>query len=97
MKAKDVEPKVLRLLETIPETRKDDWLLLKHYYSEIIDVKLFSFATVCDYHNEFELPSFESIRRCRQKIQSKRPDLVDPGTAKKRHKLIDEYKEYAKI
>lgn len=97
MKIKNIEPKVLRLLEDYPATRGDDWLLLKMYYNEIVDVNNISFASICDNHNQLELPSFETIRRCRQKIQARRLDLVDPATAKKRRKLIDEFKEYAKV
>lgn len=96
-KLQNIEPKVVRLLEEHPRARKDDWYLLKVYYNEIIDVSFMSFATVCDHHEELGLPSFESIRRCRQKVQAKRPDLIDPSTAKHRHKLIDDYKEYAKV
>lgn len=96
-KLKNIEPKVIKILEEHPETRGDDFLLLKHYYNEIIDVSFMSFATVCDHHEELDLPSFESIRRCRQKVQANRPDLVDPRTAKHRRKLIDDYKDYAKV
>ncbi len=92
-----IEPRVIEILETNPLARADDWVLLKVFYDEIIDTKVFSFATVCELHDELGLPSFESIRRCRQKVQANRPDLVDPTTAKHRRKLIDEYKEYAKV
>lgn len=95
-KIKTIEPKVLAILEQKPAARKDDWLLLKEYYNEIIDTSALSFATVCEHHNELGLPSFETLRRCRQKIQAKRLDLVDPTTAKHRRKLIDDFKDYAK-
>lgn len=97
MKLQNIEPKVIKILEEYPYTRRDDWLLLKVYYNEIIDVNTMSFATVCDHHEELNLPSFESIRRCRQKVQAKRLDLVDPTTAKHRRKLIDDFEEYAKV
>ena len=48
------------------------------------------------HHADFGLPPFESVRRCRQKVQAKHPELVDPSTAKHRHRLIDEYKEVAR-
>ena len=95
-KIKTIEPKVIAILEQKPRTRGDDWLLLKEFYNEIIDTSALSFATVCEHHNELGLPSFETIRRCRQKVQANRLDLVDPTTAKQRRKLIDDYKEYAK-
>lgn len=96
-KIKVVENTVLRLLETKPITRTDDFALLDAYYDEICDTKWISFHNICLHHNELGLPSFETIRRCRQKIQAQRPDLVDPGTAKQRRKLIDDYKDYAKV
>lgn len=95
-KLKNIEPKVTRILETTPAARKSDAVLIKDYYNEVIDVNTLSFAAVCEHHEELGLPSFESIRRCRQKVQAKRPDLVDPTTAKRRRKLIEDYEEYAK-
>lgn len=94
---RNIETKVIKILEEYPETRGDDWLLLRAFYNEIIDVSTMSFATVCQHHEDLKLPSFESIRRCRQKVQANRLDLVDPRTAKHRRKLVDEYKEYAKV
>lgn len=94
---KVVENTVLRLLESNPHTRTDDFALLDAYYGETVDTSIMSFKTICVHHNELGLPSFETIRRCRQKIQAQRPDLVDPGTAKQRRKLIDDYKDYAKV
>ena len=92
-----IECEVIDILEKHPETRGDDWLLLKVFYNQIIDTSVMSFATVCEHHDELGLPSFESIRRCRQKIQARRMDLVDPNTAKQRRKLVDDYKDYAKV
>lgn len=90
-----IETKVTYILETYPATRKDDWQLLKRYYDTIIDTEKMSFAVVCDHHEDLGLPSFESIRRCRQKVQEKRIDLIDQNTSKYRKKMIDEYKDYA--
>lgn len=97
MKLANIEPKVIKILENNPRTRGDDWLLLDAYYNEIIDTSVMSFKTVCEHHEELGLPSFESLRRCRQKVQAKRLDLVDPNTAKHRRKLVEDYKEYAKV
>ena len=95
-KLKNVEPKVTRILEQYPASRKSDAVLVKIYYNEVIDVDTLSFGAVCDHFEDLGLPSFESIRRCRQKVQAKRPDLVDPTTAKKRRKLVEDYQDYAK-
>ncbi len=39
--------------------------------------------------------NFESIRRCRQKVQEKYPELKDMNTVEKRGKEIGEYREFA--
>lgn len=39
--------------------------------------------------------NFESIRRCRQKIQAKYPELKDKHTAEVRENEQDEYERYA--
>lgn len=95
-KLKNIEPKVQRILEEYPASRKSDATLVKIFYNEVVDVNTLSFATICDHQEDLGLPSWESIRRCRQKVQAKRPDLVDPSTAKRRRKLIEDYEEYAK-
>ena len=97
MRLNRIEIKVTDILERCPQARADDWVLLKEFYDEYIDTELFTFATMCQFHNELDLPSFESVRRCRQKIQAKRPELVDPTTAKHRRKLVEEYENYAKV
>lgn len=97
MRLRKIEERVTEILERCPETRKDDWLLLKEFYDEYFDTNNMYFATVCENHDLMDLPSFESVRRCRQKIQAKRKDLIDPSTAKYRRKLMDDYEEYAKV
>lgn len=39
--------------------------------------------------------NFESIRRCRQRIQAKRPELKDTKTADARYEEQNEYERYA--
>lgn len=39
--------------------------------------------------------NFESIRRCRQKVQEKYPELKDMSTAEKRAEEISEYRKFA--
>lgn len=39
--------------------------------------------------------NFESIRRCRQRVQEKRPYLKDVDTAEKREEEISEYRKFA--
>ena len=97
MKLKTLEQVVLETLIEKPETQKDDFILILKVYEKLTDKDTMgqSFSVLITYHNDFGLPPFESIRRCRQKVQAKHPELVDPSTAKQRHKLIEEYKDYA--
>ena len=47
------------------------------------------------HHKDYRLPYFESIRRTRQKIQAKRPELKDITTAIARFEEQNEYERYA--
>ena len=98
MKLKTLEQIVLETLTENPETQKDDFVLIERVYSQLSGGFTIqsSFGYVMQHHADLGLPPFESVRRCRQKVQANHPELVDPSTAKHRHKLIDEYKDYAK-
>lgn len=39
--------------------------------------------------------NFESIRRCRQKVQEKYPELKDANTTEKRAEEVSEYRKFA--
>ena len=60
------------VLDRYPETRGDDRELIKVLYDEFYSVWSEPFYMVMNRH---DLPSFESIRRCRQKIQEENEDL----------------------
>lgn len=73
---RNVEDKVRDVLEKFPETRSDDYLLVGftwaiHYG---IDPSK-SIAEVFRHHEKYKLPGWDSIRRCRQKIQEREPSL----------------------
>lgn len=75
-KPKDIESKVEMLLEGFPETRDDDYVLTYRFWIMYCDVKPHtSVFSALLYHEDFGIPGFDTIRRCRQKIQSDRPDL----------------------
>lgn len=59
-------------LEKYPETRSSDRSLILHIYSEFYGVFSEPFFKVMD---RSDLPSFESIRRTRQKIQAEVEEL----------------------
>ena len=64
--------KVWWCLENYPETRSSDRSLILHVYQVFYGVFTTPFYKVMD---DGDLPSFESIRRCRQKIQEECEDL----------------------
>ena len=81
---------VERILRDYPGTRDDDRELIKTLYGKYYGV---------DYYNPWgavikdkNLPSFESIRRCRQKIQEHNEDLR--GTKKSEDARLEKQEEY---
>ena len=91
-----MENVVLEILENSPAARSDDyvlmWLVCQKVNPEIVEKP---FADVLYNHKALGLPNWETVTRCRRKIQEKRPDLVAPETARKRRKEEQEYREYA--
>lgn len=47
-------------------------------------------------HKENGVPKYETVTRCRRKIQAKRPELKEPHTAQKRAERETEFKDYAR-
>lgn len=68
----NITAKVWYLLDKYPETRNSDRTLILYYYSEFEGVFNQPFNRVM---GNGDLPSFESIRRARQKIQSEVEEL----------------------
>lgn len=72
-KLMNVKSMVLFELSERPETRNSDRLLIYWVYRDyfgVWDNEVFFNVIMRD-----DLPSFETIRRCRAKIQAERPDL----------------------
>lgn len=91
-----LESVVLSILEQSTAARKDDyvlfWLVCEKIKPEIVEKP---FADVLYNHIAWGLPNWESVTRCRRKIQAKRPDLVDKNAERKRRKEEKEYRAYA--
>ena len=86
--------KVWFCLDRYPETRADDRELIKVLYEEFYSVWAEPFYMVMNRH---DLPSFESIRRCRQKIQEENEDLrADKATEDRRLEAQIDFIEYAR-
>lgn len=98
MKIDTIHNTVKDILETNKRARTDDFYLWSCVCSETCGtaVLLMPFGTLAKMHNAYSLPSFETVRRSRQKIQAKYPDLRDEETAIKRAEKEQEYIEYAR-
>ena len=71
-RVREVTPKVFDMLKNYPATRSDDRLLIRAIYDHYYHVTRQPFEEVM---MRTDLPSFESIRRARQKIQEYYEDL----------------------
>lgn len=92
-----MKEKVTYLLEQYPKLRDDDFLLVGSVYSVFYGVQPSDkFLDVMRNHKNKNLPSFETIRRTRQKVQEERIDLQS-STAKQKEKQIafDHYYDFA--
>jgi hypothetical protein len=91
-KIKTISDKVKFILANVPQTRNDDNLLtLKVWALEEpnLRAKDFPFVEFAKRFLDRELPSTESIRRTRQKIQEQYPELRHPAG----HLVRKEYAE----
>lgn len=92
-KIKDAEKKVEYILSEIPETRKDDFILIavfKDFY-----FNGYTMEQCMLNHNELGFPSFETITRCRRKIQAKYPELANSKVQEMRADREQDFKAYA--
>ena len=96
-KLNTMEKVVLEVLEQSPISRADDyalmWLVCEKIKPELVEKP---FADVMYHHHTLGLPNWETVTRCRRKIQAQRPDLVSPNTARRRRKEEKVYIDYAR-
>lgn len=86
---------VLETLQRIPETRSSDRVLISEVYDNFYGVGNVAFWKVMEQMGG-ELPSFETITRCRRKIQETHPDLrAVKEVEQERDNRQIEFKEYA--
>lgn len=81
-------------LRDFPKTRDDDFILVSTIYGRYVDTSR-SFEYIMEHHEELGLPSFESIRRTRQKLQSEFP-LLYGASGEMRKMRAEEEKKYRK-
>ena len=98
---KTIENRVLAVLKEYPEARNDDMKLYLLVSEACIydthGIGDFRFEDVMSNYKAYGIPCFESIRRTRQKIQAKHPELgCSPEVRRARHKMQRVYSDYAK-
>ena len=98
MELNAMKPKVEYLLKMYPRLRDDDWLLIgmvfHTYYGIGYDI---GFLELMKKHTELDLPSFETIRRTRQKVQEEHPEYESSKAKKKERQMaFNEFYEFAK-
>lgn len=90
-----VKEQVIEVLAKYPKTRADDFLLYAAVYMEYYGVNgNDSFVSVMRNHTAYGLPGFDSIRRCRQKVQAecaelRAPENIDTGRLDKQAEYIE--------
>lgn len=102
-KLKHIEGLVECFIEAFPALRVDDYSLYyyvcKHYFyqnGKILEFQNLSFTEAMLKHKEYKLPSFESVTRCRRRVQAKRPELKDPAKARIRAEAEQDFRAYAR-
>lgn len=95
MKIKKYESIVLDILEHNKYARKSDFILygavLKRLGVDLTTTTLYEYLATAD---RKDMPSFETITRCRRHIQELRTDLLDIDKAIKRDDATIDYKIY---
>ena len=96
-----IEKVVLEILKVNEEARNDDMklylLISKMCIYDTHGIADFSFEDVMINYKAYGIPCFESVRRTRQKIQAKYPELgCSPEVRRARHKMQCVYSDYAK-
>ena len=97
-KLQNIEKIVKSYLELDEHCRNDDFYL----YSRIIEdfypkVAKMPFTVALEDHYELGIPNFESIRRCRQKVQAKNPHLASERVKEKRAREEEVWREWATV
>jgi len=92
-KLKTVKERVEYILEHYPESRNDDFYLYL-IYIRLFEPKLSGYIKYIPFNLVKTATRFETIRRCRQKLQESGQYLpTDPKVLRKRRKLAEAYRK----
>lgn len=89
-----ITEEVKKLLIEYTETRDSDNLLFVKI-AEARGFETMPFNMLMSHLAAYNMPSFESVRRSRQKLQAAHPELpASVGVKRRRSKLEEDYKKY---
>ena len=95
MRVSQLESTVLNCLVNDDRCKKDDFIL----YLSVIEAygldTTMSIHSALNNHSLLKLPSFESVSRCRRKLQERDVSLKDGATARMREEARQDYEDYA--
>ena len=89
-----VKAQVIDLLTNKPETRDNDDLLYLEMLLKIENAAYYSVNWFLTHRTEIGAPTFETVRRARQKAQAENPELLGTRTEGRR-RAEKEYYEFA--
>lgn len=89
-----IEPMVEKALRENKETRKDDFVLYYEVAKQIVNPDISLKGALLN-HKKLGLPPFESVSRCRRKLQERDNSLKDTETATYREAQEQEFIDYA--
>lgn len=94
---KSMEKIVYEVLNFSPLARKDDYVLMWLVCEKLTpDLCNKPFGDVMYNHKDFKLPNWETVTRCRRKLQEKHPELRNPKTATYREVERRDYVAYSR-
>ena len=85
-----VKDAVMVVLKTNPEARDSDWVCISEVMNFYVDVEKYTFGAICEKGKEGTIPTFETIRRWRQKFQEMYPELRGTERVRKFRKELEE-------
>lgn len=94
----NIQTRVRRILQENVDARNSDELLISIVDTEINPgISKMPYFDVMSHRHKYGLPSCESIRRCRQKLQADEPELAPTSKVKKyREDNQAEFEEFAR-
>lgn len=98
MKLKQLETEIKVILETLEKTRSDDMYLYQIYCTKHDCGNADRFQLIFldkNFRKENAISGFESVSRCRRKLQAKYPWLQNDEAKRKREEQIEKFKEYS--